>query len=103
MAYKRRAVPFLGRSAITSGTTRGPDMPPLRQPGRASPSECSAASAQIWIHGGAGSCLFQIPVEEIEHHLVHLARGGSADAMSLLRIQHEFKLLARQFQRVDGL
>jgi len=23
---------------------------------------------------------FQIPVEEIEHHLVHLARGGSADA-----------------------
>ena len=44
--------------------------------------------------------VLQIPLEEIEHAGIHLIRRRSADSVRLLRVQHEFELLAGLLERI---
>src|SRR5258706_146406 len=45
----------------------------------------------------------QTAIEEIKHSGVHLACGRATDTVSLLWIELQLELLARQLQRVDHL
>src|ERR1017187_2170197 len=47
--------------------------------------------------------LLQLAIEEVHGHLLQLARRGAGDAVSLLRVQHELELLARQLQGIGHL
>src|SRR6266853_2064626 len=42
--------------------------------------------------------LLQIAVEKLQHHFIHLARGGAGNTVALLRVEHELELLAGKLQ-----
>src|SRR6267154_1891784 len=67
----------------------------------------SAAKVRFMMAGGtfilARGFRLQVSIEEIEHGGVHLACGRATDTVSLLRIELQLELLARQLQRVDHL
>src|ERR1019366_6654732 len=77
---------------------RGPEQPSPTW--GSSPPSNRGVSHRRAANATAAGILFQRAVEEVQGHLLQLARGGAHHAVGLLRIEHELEQLARLLQRV---